>query len=79
MAKRKNPRALKSHAKKPGRKPKLSVGEAARANDEAPAEYRNRIGIITEFGPGRTDYRIEFEDGQRPTTGYLSSRWLDPV
>jgi hypothetical protein len=79
MAKHKNPRAPKSHAKKPGRKPKLSVGEPARANDKAPAEYRNRFGIITELGPGRTDYRIEFEDGQRPTTGYLSSRWLDPV
>jgi hypothetical protein len=79
MAKRKNPRVLKSHAKKPLRKPKLSVGESARANNEAPAEYRNRIGIITELGPGRTDYRVEFEDGHRPTTGYLRSRWLDPV
>ncbi len=79
MAKRKNPRALKSQAKKPGRTLKLAVGESARANNEAPAEYRNRIGIITELGPGRTDYRVEFEDGHIPTTGYLSSRWLDPV
>ena len=40
------------------------------------ADYQGRSGIITEIGPGDGEYRIEFEDGDRPTTAYLSAAWL---
>jgi hypothetical protein len=59
------------------RKPTLAIGDAVRANGKAPADYRGRTGIVTEMGPGDAEYRVEFEDGERPTTGYLTSAWLD--
>jgi hypothetical protein len=58
-------------------KSKFAVGDAALANQKAPTDYRGRTGIITEMGPGKSEYRVEFEDGERPTTGYLISQWLD--
>ena len=56
---------------------KFNVGDSAYVNDQAPADYRERTGIITEIGPGKSEYRIEFEDGQTPTTGYLTASWLE--
>jgi hypothetical protein len=53
------------------------VRDQARANGHAPSDYRDRVGIITEIGSGKSEYRVEFEDGGRPTTGYLSSWCLD--
>lgn len=47
--------------------------------DRAPRDYRGRRGVITEIArPGATgaEYRIEFEDGLRPTTGYLLAKWI---
>ena len=29
---------------------------------------------MTELGPGKSEYRVEFEDGRQPTTGYLDVR-----
>ena len=58
--------------------PEFSVGDQVRANDNAPEDYRRRTGIITEVGPG-AEFRIEFEDGRQPTTGYLISEWLNRV
>ena len=55
---------------------KFSLGDRVRVNQNAPAEYRARIGIITEIGPEETEYRIELEDGHLPTTGYLASTCL---
>ena len=57
----------------------FSVGDQVLANDHAPGDYRRRGGIITEVGPGTSEFRIEFEDGRLPTTGYLLSEWLYPV
>ena len=77
---RKKPRAQASvKASGGGRKPKFAVGDPARANGRAPRDYRGRDGTITEIGAGRSEFRVEFEDGGRPTTGYLKSSWLDPV
>jgi hypothetical protein len=56
--------------------PSYAVGDVVRVSSAAPADYRGRTGIITEIGPGDADYRVEFEDGGRPTTGYLSAVWL---
>ena len=53
------------------------VGDVALANDSAPSDFRGRRGIVTEIGPGDVEYRVEFEDGRQPTTGYLSSAFLD--
>jgi len=58
--------------------PEFSVGDPVLVNDHAPGDYRRRTGIITEVGPG-TEFRIEFEDGRQPTTGYLISEWLNRV
>lgn len=55
--------------------PEFSVGDQVFANEHAPADYRRRSGIITEVGPG-AEFRIEFEDGRQPTTGYLITEWL---
>ena len=66
-----------SRARIPIGRRKFSVGDSAYVNDQAPADYRERTGIITEVGPGKSEYRIEFEDGQTPTTGYLMSSLLE--
>jgi hypothetical protein len=71
--------ALRKNAKLAGRKPKFQVGDAARPNAHAPSDYRGRTGLITELGPGKSEYRVEFEDGRQPTTGYLKSRWLESI
>jgi hypothetical protein len=55
----------------------FSIGDRVRANDRAPHEYRGRDGTITEIGPGQPEFRVEFDDGRQPTTGYLMSSWLD--
>src|ERR1051325_1686771 len=60
-----------------GRPPQFEIGDPARATNKAPTDYRGRSGLITEAGPGKSEFRIEFEDGKRPTTGYLRSWWLD--
>ena len=52
---------------------KFSIGDRVRANDRAPHEYRGRDGTITEIGPGEPEFRVEFDDGRQPTTGYLTS------
>jgi hypothetical protein len=57
-------------------RPGFSIGDHVLANDQAPGDYRRRNGIITEIGPGTLEFRVEFEDGRQPTTGYLQSEWL---
>jgi hypothetical protein len=54
----------------------FTEGDAVVANAHAPVEYRGRNGIVTENGPGMSEFRVEFNDGQTPTTGYLRSSWL---
>lgn len=71
--------ALRKNAKQAGRKPKFKVGDTADANDHAPGDYAGRRGLVTEVGPGKSEYRVEFEDGRQPTTGYLMSWWLDAI
>jgi hypothetical protein len=69
--------ALRRNARLGGRKAKFSVGDRARPNKHAPSDYLGRDGMVTEIGPGKSEYRVEFEDGRQPTTGYLMSWWLD--
>jgi len=45
------------------------------ANEKAPSDYRGRQGVIFGRGPGKTEYKVEF-DGQ---ISYLNSWWLDRV
>ena len=56
--------------------PSYTVGDMVRVSPAAPPDYKGRTGIVTEVGPGDGEYRIEFEDGDRPTTAYLSATWL---
>ena len=57
----------------------LALGDHVVVNDRAPRDYRGRDGFITELGPGKSEYRVEFDDGRQPTTGYLISSWLEAV
>ena len=54
----------------------LVVGDVVQVSAAAPIAYKGRTGIVTEIGPGDDEYRVEFEDGERPTTGYLVATWL---
>ena len=56
--------------------PPYAVGDAVRVSSDAPGDLKGRTGIVTEIGPGDGEYRIEFEDGERPTTAYLAAVWL---
>ena len=56
---------------------KFQVGDRVHVNSKAPADYTDRVGTVTELGPGESEYRVEFEDGQMPTTAYLSATCLD--
>jgi hypothetical protein len=58
--------------------PAFRIGDTARANLFAPADFQGRRGFITEVGPGASEYRVEFEDNLTPTTGYLMAWWLEP-
>jgi hypothetical protein len=61
-----------------GRPWTFRVGDLAYVTDEAPEVYQGREALITEIGIGSSEYRVEFEDGRRPTTGYLMAWWLEP-
>jgi hypothetical protein len=58
---------------------KFAIGDRVRTSAQAPRDYRQRDGTVTEIGPGESEFRVEFEDGRRPTTGYLVSSCLDKV
>ena len=55
----------------------IDIGSRVRANDQASPDYKGREGFVTELGPGKSEYRVEFDDGRKPTTGYLMAGWLD--
>ena len=55
----------------------LGVGDSVHAYHRAPAEYAGRAGVVTESGPGHSEFRVEFEDGGQPTTAYLRRDWLE--
>jgi hypothetical protein len=78
-ARRRSLQRLDTRHKFAGRKAKFQVGDRARANDQAPVDYRRREGFVTETGPGKSEYRVEFDDSVQPTTGYLMSWWLERV
>lgn len=68
---------MSTHSLSPDRRsPRFHIGDAVVPNDSAPKEYRGRPGRVTEVGISAFDYRVEFEDGLLPTTGYLKTTWL---
>lgn len=58
-------------------KPAFEVGQSTMVNDLAPIDYRQRIGTIAALGPGKSEYRVTFDDGDMPTSGSMLLRWLD--
>jgi hypothetical protein len=56
---------------------KCAIGDRVRANAQAPRDDRRRDGTVTEIGPGDSEFRVEFEDGREPTTGYLVASVLE--
>ena len=69
--------ALRRNAQRAGRKPKFQVGDRARVNDQAPTNYRDRVGTVMRIGPGKSEYRLVFKDGATPANGHLMSWWLE--
>lgn len=69
-------RASRANGRLGGRRPKFEIGDTVRANDHAPGDYRGRRGTVTERGPNKNEYRVEYSDGGQPY-GYLMSWWLD--
>lgn len=59
-----------------GRRRKFSNGDRVRGKETAPAEFRDRIGTIVEYGPGKAEYTVRFDDDPNTVT-YLQSPWLD--
>ena len=59
------------------RSPRFKIGDAVMVNEQAPEEFQNRRGMIAGLDPGGGMARVNFDDGLRPATGYLRSRWLD--
>ena len=57
--------------------PLFTRGDIVMANGGAPGKYRDRRGHIIAVSADGAEFRIEFEDGLQPTTGYLKARWLD--
>ena len=55
---------------------KFEIGDRVVVNAKGSRDYRGREGFVTELGPGKSEYRVEFEDGRQPTTGYILSAWL---
>jgi hypothetical protein len=55
---------------------KFQIGDHVRANDNAPSDYRAHVGVVTEIGPGKSEYRVEYNDSGH-AYGYLMSWWLD--
>ncbi len=73
------PRKTTAAQTKLGRQPAaFQVGDRVRAHGHGlPLDYAGREGTVTEVDAGPSGYRVEFEDGRRPTTGYLKGEWLD--
>lgn len=69
--------AARNAARFAGRKPKFAIGDPVRANEHAPATYRDRIGTVAQIGPAKSEYRVEFTDDPTCPYGYLMSWWLD--
>jgi hypothetical protein len=67
------------HSPASERRHQLVLGDHVVVNDRAPRNFRGRDGFITEVDPGKPEYRVEFDDGRQPTTGYLMAPWLEPV
>jgi len=57
----------------------FSIGDIVKVSPAARPEYRDRTGIVTEVGPGESEFRVEFDDGEMPTTAYLAAAWLTPI
>lgn len=70
-------RAAKQNGRLGGRKPKFLVGDAVRANDQAPSLYAGMgVGAVVAIGPRRAEYRVRFAGRE---VAALMSWWLDPV
>lgn len=70
-------RAVRKNGRLGGRKPKFAAGDRARANDKAPSDYRGRVGVVVAIGPGKSEFRLSFDDGAE--FAHLMSWWLDRV
>jgi hypothetical protein len=75
---RKKANAVRANGLKGGRPAKFQEGDRVRANDQAPGDYRGRVGTIQSRGPGRAEYLVHFAPLKNcPLEGHLNSWWLD--
>ncbi len=59
------------------RRHKIVVGDLAVVNARGRRELRGRKGIVTQVGPTKGEYGIEFVDGRVPSLVYLEAVRLD--
>lgn len=57
---------------------KFANGDRVIAKESAPADFRERIGTVVDYGPGKAEYTIRFDDNPTVVT-YLQSPWLDSL
>jgi len=59
------------------RRHKFVVGDLAVVNARGRRELRGRKGIVTQVGPTKGEYGVEFVDGRVPSLVYVEAVRLD--
>ena len=59
------------------RRMKFVVGDSAIVNARGRRGLRGRKGIVTQVGPTKGEYGVEFADGRVPSLVYLEAVRLD--
>jgi hypothetical protein len=61
-----------------GRKHKFLIGDRFRVKADlpAPADFRERVGIVVAQGPSKGEYTVKLDDDPITET-YLQSNWME--
>lgn len=59
---------------------KFSTANRFRVKDDlpAPADFRERVGVVVAQGPGKAEYTVRFDDDPTNVT-YLQSNWMELI
>jgi hypothetical protein len=63
-----------------GRRHKFSNGQRFRVKGDlpAPADFRERVGVVVAQGPAKAEYTVRFDDDPTNVT-YLQSNWMELI
>ena len=56
------------------RQRKFSLNDRVIGKEDGKASFRGRSGTILEYGPGKAEYKVAFDDG---AIEYVSSSWIE--